>query len=359
MQSIACDILIIGAGPAGSSAAIAAAKKGMDVLVVEQKAEIGVPVQCAEYIPAPLVGQLNLGTGFVVQKVSKMRTILPDGSTSDMAAPGFMIHREFFDQTLARQARNMGAKFVLSAKAVKRTEEGDVVIKKGTGITVHIAPRVIVGADGPRSKTALWCGVSEGDLLPAAQYNMRLCSPMNHTEVHLSPDFYGGYGWLFPKGETANVGLGMKRQNARSHRLHTLLSAFVEKLKKEGKISGEPLSSTAGWIPAKPLKKAVYGNILLAGDAARHTHPITGAGIFTAVSCGSMAGSWAAKAIKTNNLEILKGYDDEWRDLLGDTLNRAHKKRQMMEREWDRFHQIIKSCWIGFREYHKGDSPDD
>ena len=109
MKSITCDILIIGAGPAGSSAAIAAAKKGMDVLVVEQRAEIGVPVQCAEYIPAPLVGQLNLGTGFVVQKVSKMRTILPDGSTSDMAAPGFMIHRDRFDQTIARQARKLGA----------------------------------------------------------------------------------------------------------------------------------------------------------------------------------------------------------------------------------------------------------
>ena len=357
MKSITCDILIIGAGPAGSSAAISAARKGMDVLVVEQRAEIGVPVQCAEYIPAPLVGQLNLGTGFVVQKVSKMRTILPDGATTDMAAPGYMIHRDRFDQTLAREARNHGAKFLLSTRAVGLTEKGRVLLRKAGGEITRINARIIIGADGPRSRTALWCGVSNRDLLPAAQYIMALSTPMNHTEVYLSPDIYGGYGWLFPKGDTANVGLGMKRNNTHPHRIHVLLDEFMEKLKKEGKIKGNPLGSTAGWIPAKPLQKAVYGNILLAGDAAGHTHPITGAGIFTAVSCGRMAGSWAASAAMENNLEILKRYDEEWRDLFGDTLDRAHKKRRMMGQECDQFHQIIKSCWIGFREYHNSDTP--
>ena len=352
MKSISCDILIIGAGPAGSSAAVAAATKGMDVLVVEQRAKIGIPVQCAEYIPAPLVGQLNLGTGFVVQKVSKMRTILPDGLTSNMAAPGFMIHRDRFDQTIARQARKLGAKFLLSAKAVKRTEEGHVVIKKGAGEMALIVPKIIIGADGPRSKTALWCGAPNGDLMPAAQYKMRLCSPMNHTEVYLSPDFYGGYGWLFPKGVTANVGLGMKRINGNPSNLHALLGQFVEKLRKEGKIKGEPLGSTAGWIPGTPLKKAVYGNVLLAGDAAGHTHPITGSGVFAAVSCGRMAGLRAAETIIKDNLGILPEYDHEWQDLFGHSLNRAFEKRQLMEREWARFHQIIRNCWIGFREYY-------
>ena len=352
MKPVTCDILIIGAGPAGSSAAIAATAKGMDVLVLEQRAEIGVPVQCAGYIPGPLVGKLNLGTCFVVQKVSKMRTVLPDGSASDMAAPGFIIHRDRFDQTLAGEARKRGAVLLLSTKALKRTEAGQVVIKKKTGETALIAPKVIIGADGPRSKAASWCGASNGNLLPAAQYTMPLCSPMNCTEVHLSPDFYGGYGWLFPKGESANVGLGVKRSEGDSRRLHFLLGRFAEKLRKEGKIEGNPSGSTAGWIPAKPLKKAVYGNVLLAGDAAGHTHPISGAGIFAAVSCGRMAGSWAAEAIKKGDPGILGEYDHEWQDLFGHTLNRAREKRQRMERRWDRFDQDIKSWWIGFREYY-------
>ena len=129
---------------------------------------------------------------------------------------------------------------------------------------------------------------------------------MHHTEVYLSPDIYGGYGWLFPKGDTANVGLGMKRNNAHSHRIHAMLGRFMEKLKKDGKIKGDPLNSTAGWIPVKPLEKSVNGNILLVGDAAGHTHPITGAGIFTAVSCGKMAGNWAAKALKSKGPARIK-----------------------------------------------------
>ena len=196
---MACDILIIGAGPAGSSAAISATRKGMDVLVTEQRAEIGVPVQCAEYIPAPLVGQINLGTGYIVQEVSKMRTLL-DGSASDMVAPGYMIHRDRFDRTLAAEARNQGAKFLLSSKAVAINKEGRITLKKRDGQMMHIIPRIIIGADGPHSKTARWCGVSHRDLLPAAQYTMALSSPMDRTEVYLSPDIYGGYGWLFQKG---------------------------------------------------------------------------------------------------------------------------------------------------------------
>ncbi len=353
MPSIHCDILIIGAGPAGSSAAVAAAKKGMDVLMVEQRSQIGVPVQCAEYIPAPLVGQLNLGTGFVVQKVLKMRTILPDGSVSDLSAPGFMIHRNRFDQTIAQEAVRLGAKCLLSAKAVQRTEKGAVVVKQQDRETLVISPRIVIGADGPRSKTASWCGLSGGDVLPAAQYTAALSRPMNHTEVYLSPDFMGGYAWLFPKGQTANVGLGMKRPENGSKGIQALLSEFMEKLKNKGKIRGKPLGSTGGLIPAAPLKSALFGNTLLAGDAAGHTHPITGAGIFAAVSCGRMAGSWAAEAVLKDDLEILKGYDREWRDLFGETLGRAHEKRRFMEREWGNFEQIIRSCWIGFRDYYQ------
>ncbi len=353
MDATTCDILIIGAGPAGSSAAISAARSGMDVLVVEKRSTVGVPVQCAEYIPAPLVGRLGLGTGYIVQKVSKMRTVLPDGSATDMAAPGFMIRRDRFDQALAEKAAGLGARILLSAKALERTEEGLVVIQKGRGNRFTVSPRVIIGADGPRSGTASWCGISRGSLLLALQYNVALRAPMDHTEVHLSPDYFAGYAWLFPKGDSANVGLGMKQRKRTTEDMKTLLNRFVEKLAENGKIKGPPLSATGGMIPAAPLDRAVYGNLLLAGDAAGHTHPISGAGIFAAVSCGKMAGSWASKSIRENDPMLLREYDREWRDLFGETLDRARKKRLFMEGEWKRFPEIIKSCWIGFREYYR------
>jgi digeranylgeranylglycerophospholipid reductase len=113
------------------------------------------------------------------------------------------------------------------------------------------------------------------------------------------------------------VGLGIKRQRGGSKSSHPVGGICGTPGQKERQIKGKPLGATGGLIPATPLKKAVYGNILLAGDAAGHTHPITGAGVFTAVSCGRMAGSWAAQAIQKDAIHILSGYDREWRDLFG------------------------------------------
>ena len=81
-----CDILVVGAGPAGSSAALAAARQGVNVLLVERRRQVGMPVQCAEYIPAMLKGQLGLKGGFVVQKIEGMHTFVPGHVVKKTAA---------------------------------------------------------------------------------------------------------------------------------------------------------------------------------------------------------------------------------------------------------------------------------
>jgi digeranylgeranylglycerophospholipid reductase len=93
-------------------------------------------------------------------------------------------------------------------------------------------------------------------------------------------------------------------------------------------------------------------NVLLVGDAAGQTHPITGAGVFQAVICGRMAGNWAARAVKAGNLGLLSEYEKEWRDLFGEALERAFRRRQLLEQEWDQLEEIIKYCWIAYREYY-------
>ena len=132
MERLKCDILVVGAGPAGSSAARAAAGRGLDVLVVERRDTIGVPVQCAEYIPAPLLGEIDPEPDFVVQSVRGMKTILPDGGTEFMRAPGLMIRRDLFDQSLARAAEEKGARLLTSTR-VLRMEEGEVVMRSKGG----------------------------------------------------------------------------------------------------------------------------------------------------------------------------------------------------------------------------------
>jgi digeranylgeranylglycerophospholipid reductase len=348
-----CDILIVGAGPAGSSAAAAAASRGVRVLAVERKRAIGEPVRCAEYIPRQLLGQLDLDRTFVVQSVERMRTFLPGGAVKETKAPGIMINRNGFDQALAEKAVRSGAEVMTGTTVVER-KQGTVFLKRSDRKSFTVAPRIILGADGPFSLVGKWMGLKNRHLIPALQVKASLTRPMECTEVYFLPDIYGGYAWLFPKGQEANVGLGICQGSKWSLPLKTTLDRFVHRLADEGKIKGDPHGLTAGWIPSEPVREVSADAMLLAGDAAGQTHPVTGAGIAQAVLCGRMAGKWAARAVLEDDLRLLREYDREWQDDYGEQLNRAFRKRQKLENGWDRLEEILPSCWVGFREYYAG-----
>jgi geranylgeranyl reductase family protein len=351
MKGYYCDIIIVGAGPAGSSAAIAAANRGMKVLLVERRRVIGVPVRCAEFIPAPLIGEVNQGRAFVVQSVSGMKTVLPGGERHEIRTPGFIINRDLFDQTLAETAGKAGVEILLGTRALT-LDGGDVVLRLKEGSTAKVKAKVIIGADGPLSTVGRWIGSVNRNLVSAIQCRYTLTGPLADTEVYFDRDIYAGYGWLFPKGHEANVGIGMKNRDSGNLSLSEVLCRFITRLKKTGKIKGDPKHRTAGWIPVEPLKVTFRDNILLTGDAAGQTHPITGAGIHYAVVCGTLAGESAARAIEKDDLTLLSEYETEWRDLFGHSLHRAFERRRLMEREWSRLEEMIPLCWVAFKTYY-------
>ena len=350
MRTPTCDVLVVGAGPAGSSAAREAASRGASVIVVERRGVIGVPVQCAEYIPAPLLGELCPGRGFIVQPVKGMRTFLNGRLLQQISAPGFTIRRDVFDRMLASEAEKSGARILLSTAAVSR-EDGEVILREKGASLSRVRPRVIIGADGPRSKVAGWIACGNTDLIPAVQVRVALDHPMEFAELFLDSRIYGGYGWLFPKGKEANVGVAMKDRGS-GGKIGGVLPDLLAWLAGEGKIKGRPLDIVAGWAPAKTSRAIRAGNILLAGDAAGHTHPITGAGIPQAVIGGRMAGKWAAYAVERGDMGNLAEYESEWRELFGETLEKASSRRRLLERNWDKLDQVIKYCWVTFKEYH-------
>jgi digeranylgeranylglycerophospholipid reductase len=352
------DVLVVGAGPAGSCAAEAAAKIGASVLLVERRATVGVPVRCGEYIPAQLLTQAKLNHKVVIQSVGEMHTYLPGGEIKVMSAPGFIVARDRFDQALAARAQDAGATLMSSTAATDfDPSTGRVLLILPDGQKAWVCPVVIIGADGPHSRVGRWAGMVNTHLMPAAQFRMRLAAPMKHTAVYFNPRISGGYGWLFPRGQVANIGVGISRNIDQNVSLHKLLNIFVQQMKQSGTVSGSPSRPTAGWIPAAPLSETVKSNIILSGDAAGQTHPITGAGIFSAVSCGKMAGTVAARAIQEKNLSVLEDYQTQCRDLFGMTLDRARKRRKLLESNWTRLDQVIKYCWVAFREYYSGDEP--
>lgn len=345
------DILVVGAGPAGASAAAAAARERLRVLMIDRRKVVGVPVQCAEYIPAPLVGELNLGRNYIVQPVRGMKTYIGGREEKTTAAPGFIIRRDRFDRMLVQQACDSGAEIMLTTKAVGRNGN-EIVVRTAGEPVATIRAKIVVGADGPLSTVAGWVDAANRNLIRALQVRVALKRPLEFTEVYLEPEFYGGYAWLFPKADQANLGLGIKKQNDRPPPLGPLLKAFAARCAAAGKVDAAPRAIVGGWIPAAPAPKMVCGNVLLAGDAAGHTHPITGAGIFPAVAAGRMAGTWAARALAADDLGLLSGYETEYRQLFGDWMERAVRRRRLMETRWNEFDKIIKTCWVAFREYH-------
>jgi len=351
MNALNYDILVIGAGPAGASAAAAAARRNLRVLLVERRKVVGLPVQCAEYIPAQLLGELDLGRSYVVQPVRGMKTFLAGREVKTTPSPGFIINRAVFDQLLVRTAIDRGAEIRLKSKAVSR-KGNSVLIKTEHASPVAITAKVIVGADGPLSAVAGWIGASNPELIAAVQVRVSLKHPLEFAEVYFDKDFYGGYAWLFPRGEQANLGLGIRKKGDRPPPLGQLLAAFLRQCAGAGKITGKPSGLITGWIPAGPVHKIVDGNLMLAGDAAGQTHPVTGAGIFPAVTAGRLAGSWAARALAANDFKLLSCYESEYRDLFDDSTRRAVSRRRLMESQWDNLDQILKNCWIAFKEYY-------
>ena len=183
MKDFSIDILVVGAGPAGATAARAAAEAGCRVLMAERRAQVGMPVQCAEYIPAMLLGQLRAKRDFIAQKTEGMRTFLPGEPVHETRAPGYVIHRDRFDKALAESAEDAGAELLTETRALSMDANGRVTLKTKKRAAFEVQPRVIVGADGPRSTVGAWVKQVNRHLLPGVKLALTLSQPLKHTEI--------------------------------------------------------------------------------------------------------------------------------------------------------------------------------
>jgi len=346
------DVLIVGAGPAGSSVALEAAKNGADVLLIEKKKIIGQPVQCAEFIPKLLLNEVEISHDGIAQRIKGMRTYLPDGEIVESRSPGCMLNRSVFDKELAMKAADKGADVFTNTVCVSK--DGEKISVNENGKKTMVIPKVVIGADGPKSTVGKWMNSINKDFIIGMQYSVPLTAPLDFTEIYFDKEFIGGYGWLFPKGKSANVGVGI-RYNSNTEvngSLNNLLNKFVKTLEKKGKVKNSPFLTISGLIPVGGPLNTVKDNMMLVGDSAGQTHPITGGGISPAVICGKIAGRIAVHAVQEEKIELLTEYENEWKNIFGKELERAKDKRRLLESNWNKLDTIIKKCWTSFREYY-------
>ena len=339
--SLTCDILVIGAGPAGSRAAQAAAEGGARVIVVEKKKRVGSLPHCAEFVPRLLGLEVDVPERARVQPVEGMETRLLDGEPIFTPGPGWILDRQVFDHHLAVQAVTAGAE-VWAGTALKGWEDGRWVIQRG-GQVAEVLAGAVIAADGAASRTARLAGWPAQDLMPGVQFQVPLAVPLTRTQVFLEPRFLGGYAWLFPKGEVANLGLGCRVQARPWQRLEELRLDLLDR----AVIQPGVLAVSAGAIPVGGVREElVRDGVVLCGDAAGLTHPVTGAGIPQAVFSGYEAGL-AALAWAEGAGEGAEDYRGELGARYGRTLARGEAARARWEREWqgEDFGGLMTATW--------------
>ena len=347
------DVLVVGLGPAGSRAAEHAARAGLRVVAVDRKQAAGMPVQCAEFVPAMLEHEIAGLARVTAQPVRRMLSFV-EAEPPDVEPnlPGRMIDRAAFDRLLARRAALAGADCRFGVGVRHIGADGAVALGDGT----VLRPRLLIGADGPRSRVGRAIGRSNRALVETRQIAVPLLAPHDATDIFLRAAFEGGYGWLFPRGGRANLGLGVTPPARR--RLRPLLEALHAELAEAGRVGREILDSTGGPIPVGGRVEA-HGRlgqtgVLLAGDAAGLTNPVTGAGIAAAVLSGALAGAAAAAWLDQDEM-ALTDYDDELEALFGASLRRALARRRELVEAY-RFERRpsprqMRRAWVAYPDY--------
>jgi len=322
------DVLVVGGGLAGSTAAQYASLGGVKTLLLDKKISIGEPVRCGEFIPANSELQnffppakegieelFAIPANLVAQRIKLVHLFSPQGKVYEFPLEGYTVERKWFDKYLVEQAVKAGAVIKLGEKVIGLKED-QVITEKAT-----YEARVIIGADGPSSLIRhLASFPANEEYAICAQYVMdNLDIQPEVMEMYSGKIAPGAYAWIIPKGiNRANVGVGIRRRFAGQVSVHNLLKYFVSNFPytSDKLAKGKILSPVTGLVPTGgSFKRIVKDNVLLVGDAAGQVLPVTGGGIPTAMLCGRIAGKVASGYLAGKFK--LSDYDKLWRMELG------------------------------------------
>ena len=337
------DVIVVGAGPAGSLTARYAAAGGARTLMIEKRQEIGSPVRCGEGIARHFLDECDIAYDkkWVAQEVSGAKVISPNGGSFKIDEKyagnevGVVLERDGFDKALAKDAAKAGADIWVKATAVGLLKENGNV----TGVRVkrldeelNLAAGCVVAADGFESQVGRWAGIKTllkaGDITGTLQYRLTNIDPdpdfPHYCEFYLGNQVApAGYVWVFPKDEcTANVGIGVSLNRLKGK---TDIKMYLDRwIAKDARFRRAQCLDmvTGGVSTSPPLPETVRDGIAIVGDAARMIDPITGGGIGNGCRAGRILGEVLATCAQTGDYSkaALQPYEKGWRAVLEEQL---------------------------------------
>ncbi len=306
------DVVVVGAGPSGATAAEDLARSGHSVAFIDREGRIK---PCGGAIPPRLIADFHIPDEQLVAKVNTARMISPTQRHVDIPIEnGFvgMVDREHFDEFLRVRAKEAGAhRYSGTFTRIERDENGTHVAyrDKISGNEMKLTAKLVIGADGARSNVAR-AEIKDGDKIPYviayheiieapeanAVYDPQRCDVI--YDGRISPDFYG---WVFPHGGQASVGMGSMIKTV------DVKKATAELRAASGLTDCKTIRKEGAPIPLKPLDRWDNGkDVVLAGDAAGVVAPSSGEGIYYAMVGGRVAATAAAATLASGRVKDLQ-----------------------------------------------------
>jgi digeranylgeranylglycerophospholipid reductase len=320
------DVIIIGAGPAGSVTADTIAKKGWRVVLLEKDKTPGKNNVCGGMVSLDIVEKFDIKTDIIEKTLHKQVYFFPFGKVAveSLPCPQVTVLRRDFDNYLADKAVKAGAKLFTNTKAtnIHFVSPGHVEIetaKRNSHSSEMIAGKIVIFADGVSTIARRFGGLGfrkrAKNTAFALAYELEWPqNTMDHFEIYFIPEIARwGYAWIFPKKNILNVGMGciLAELNHKKN-LPYRLKNFVETspLLRDKKI----IRKRGAFIPMGSARKIYGDSTLLVGDAAGMVHPLLGSGIGNAMEAGELAGHISDEALEREDFseEYLSRYQIAW-----------------------------------------------
>jgi len=356
------DVIVVGGGPCGSFAALNLAKHGVDVTVLEEHGEIGVPCHCAGHLsikglknlglyplPSEVVENTFYGANFYSPKGREFSVRFPQPVTC-------VVSRTLFDERIARMAERAGVRYCLNTRVESLIIENGfvkgVTARQSKEVSKNFAAKIVVDAEGISSRLLRQAGLQSLDrstLVNAVEAEVKNVKDveLNTVEVFLGREYAPGfYAWLIPKRDgEAKVGLAAKNGNPKELLRRLMLRHPVASKKLH---SAKVLRTAFHPITlGGPIPRICSNGFLAVGDVASQVKPTTGGGVIFGMTCAKVAADTVCEALRRDDFssEFLGTYQKQCKEILGFDVRAMLRIRKMLNAMSDkRVDDVIGFC---------------